>query len=143
MGIGEYPQVDQRTTTRSSSADGTPQPSAESSDDGLPILSPRPRGIATSAGKRMAGHPVVAFVVVAVVGFALLAVLTVLTGWLLKTYVLPDHGIGHADEHVNVWLAAQRTATLNDASFWLSGVGDVYAIPALVTLTALGAMVMR
>jgi len=91
----------------------------------------------------MAGHPVVAFVVVSVVGFALLAALTVLTGWLLKTYVLPDHGIGHADEHVNVWLAARRTATWNDVSFWLSGIGDVLAIPALVALTALGAMVMR
>ena len=91
----------------------------------------------------MAGHPVVAFVVVALVGFVLLAALTVLAGWLLKTYVLPDHGIGHADEHVNVWLAARRTATWNDVSFWLSGIGDVFAIPALVALTALGAMVMR
>src|SRR3954471_19178099 len=127
MGIGEYPQVDQRTTTRSSSADGTPQPSAETSDDGLPILAPRPRGIATSAGNRMAGHPVVAFVVVAVVGFALLAAPSVLPGWLLTTYGLPDHGIGHADQRVNVWLAEQRTARRNDASFWLSGVGDVFA----------------
>ena len=77
------------------------------------------------------------------VGFVLLAALTVLAGWLLKTYVLPDHGIGHADEHVNVWLAAQRTATWNDVSFWLSGIGDVFAIPALVIVTALVAMVMR
>ncbi|HZI34460.1 MAG TPA: phosphatase PAP2 family protein [Gaiellales bacterium] len=91
----------------------------------------------------MAGHPVVAFVVVALIGFALLAALTVLAGWLLKTYVLPDHGIGHADEHINVWLAARRTATWNDVSFWLSGIGDVFAIPALVIVTALGAMVMR
>ena len=91
----------------------------------------------------MQGHPVVAFVVVALVGFLLLAALTVLAGWLLKTYVLPDHGIGHADEHVNVWLAAHRTPTRNDVSFWLSGIGDVFAIPALVILTALGAMVMR
>jgi membrane-associated phospholipid phosphatase len=91
----------------------------------------------------LAGHQVVAFVAVVLVGFALLAALTVLAGWLLKSYVLPDHGIGHTDEHVNVWLAAQRTATLNDVSFWLSGIGDVFAIPALVILTALGAMVMR
>ncbi len=95
------------------------------------------------AGQRMAGHPIVAFVVVVLVGFALLAALTVLAGWLLKTYVLPDHGIGHADEHVNVWLAARRTATWNDVSFWTSGIGDVVAIPALVILTALGAMAMR
>jgi membrane-associated phospholipid phosphatase len=143
MGIGEYPRVGQSTVTRSSSADGALQPSTARPDDGLPILSPRPGGIATRAGERMRGHPVVAFVVVVLVGFAALAALTVLAGWLLKTYILPDHGIGHADEQVNVWLAARRTPTLNDVSFWLSGIGDVLAIPALVTLTALGAMVMR
>jgi membrane-associated phospholipid phosphatase len=143
MSVGEYPTAGQPTESRSSSADGTLRPSAETPDDGSAILSPRPRGIATSAGERMAGHPVVAFVVVALVGFVLLAALTVLAGWLLKTYVLPDHGIGHADEHVNVWLAAHRTPTRNDVSFWLSGVGDVFAIPALVIVTALGAMVMR
>jgi undecaprenyl-diphosphatase len=142
MGIGEYPRVGQPTATRPSSADGT-LPCGETPDDGLAILSPRPSGIATRAGKRMAGHPVVAFVVVALVGFLLLAALTVVAGWLLKTYVLPDHGIGHADEHVNIWLAAHRTPTRNDVSFWLSGVGDVFAIPALVILTAVGAMIMR
>jgi membrane-associated phospholipid phosphatase len=143
MGIGEYPRVGEPTATRSSSAEGTLQRSADAPDDGLPILAPRQRGIATSAGERMAGHPIVAFVVVVLVGTVLLAALTVLAGWLLKTYVLPDHGIGHADEHVNVWLAARRTTTWNDVSFWLSGIGDVFAIPALVIVTALGAMVMR
>ena len=143
MGIGEYPPVDRPTETRPRGADGTLEPSTDAPDDGLPILAPRPGRIATRAGRRMQGHPVVAFVIVAVVGFVLLAALTVLAGWLLKTYVLPDHGIGHADEHVNVWLAAQRTATWNDVSFWLSGIGDVFAIPALVIVTALVAMVMR
>ena len=76
-------------------------------------------------------------------GFALLAAVTVLVGWLLKTYVLPEHGIGHADEHVNVWLAQHRAGTRNDVSFWLSGIGDVFAIPALVAITAIVAMVMR
>jgi membrane-associated phospholipid phosphatase len=143
MGVGEYPRVGQPTETRPSGATGTLEPSAGTPDDGLPILAPRPRAIATRAGERMRGHPVVAFVVVVLAGFAVTAALTVLVGWLLKSYVLPDHGIGHADEHVNVWLAARRTPTRNDASFWLSGIGDVFAIPALVTLTAIGAMVMR
>ena len=92
---------------------------------------------------RLAGHPVIAFLVVALVGFALLAAVTVLVGWILKTYVLPEHGIGHADEHVNVWLAHHRDGTRNDVSFWLSGIGDVLAIPALVGITAVAAMVMR
>ena len=71
------------------------------------------------------------------VGFAVLAALAIARGWVLKTYVLPDHGIGHADEHVNVWLAQHRTPTRNDLSYWLSGIGDVYAIPALVAITAI------
>jgi undecaprenyl-diphosphatase len=118
-------------------------PAGRQSQDGPPILRARERGIATQAGRRMAGHPVIAFVVVTLVGFVVLAALTIAAGWLLKTYVLPDHGIGHADEHANVWLAQHRTATRNDISFWLSGIGDVYAIPALVAITVLVATLMR
>jgi membrane-associated phospholipid phosphatase len=91
----------------------------------------------------MAGHPVIAFMVVTLIGFVLLAAIAVAVGWALKSYVLPEHGIGHADEHVNVWLAAHRTSFRTDASFWLSGIGDVYAIPALVAISTVIALVMR
>jgi membrane-associated phospholipid phosphatase len=91
----------------------------------------------------MAGHPVRAFLVVTVAGFALLAAATVLVGWALQTYALPEHGFGHRDEHVNVWLADHRTSLRTDISFWLSGIGDVYAIPALVAATTLVAVVLR
>jgi membrane-associated phospholipid phosphatase len=67
----------------------------------------------------------------------------VLAGWLLKTYALPEHGFGHADEQVNVWLSQHRTPLRTDASFWLSGIGDVYAIPALVAISTIIALVMR
>jgi membrane-associated phospholipid phosphatase len=107
------------------------------------VLDPRSGGLARRAGTRFAGRPVVAFLVVAVAGFAILAGLAVAAGWVLQTYVLPDHGIGHADEHVNVWLSHHRTGTRNDVSYWLSGIGDVYAIPAVVALTALVALVRR
>src|SRR6185503_7849789 len=46
-------------------------------------------------------------------------------------------------EHVNVWFAQHRDGTRNDVSFWLSGIGDVLAIPALVAITAVVAMAMR
>jgi undecaprenyl-diphosphatase len=92
---------------------------------------------------RLAGHPIVAFLVVALLGLIVLAALTVLGGWLLKTYALPEHGLGHADEHVNVWLAQHRDGTRNDVSFWLSGIGDVLAIPGLVGITAIAAMILR
>lgn len=85
----------------------------------------------------------VAFIVAALTGFIVLAAVAIVAGWALKTYVLPDHGIGHADEHVNVWLAHHRTGTRNDVSFWMSGIGDVLAIPALVALTALVAAFRR
>jgi undecaprenyl-diphosphatase len=94
-------------------------------------------------GHRLAGHPVWAFLLVTLVGFAILAAAAVAAGWALQHYVLPDHGIGHADEHVNVWLADHRTALRTDISFWLSGIGDVYAIPALVALTVLIEAVRR
>src|ERR1044072_5227352 len=92
----------------------------------------------------MRGHSVVAFFVVVLACFSVTCCLSAFVLVLLKkSNVLPDHVIEHADEHVNVWLAARRTPTRNDASFWLSGIGDVFAIPALVTLTAIGAMGMR
>lgn len=101
------------------------------------------RGASARIGHRMTGHPVWAFTVVALVGFAVLAAATVAAGWALQHYALPEHGFGHRDEHVNVWLADHRTAFRTDASFWLSGIGDVYAIPALVTLTVIVAAVRR
>lgn len=91
----------------------------------------------------MAGHPVRAFLAVAIVGFALLAAAAVLVGWALQTYALPEHGFGRQDERVVVWLADHRTAFRTDVSFWLSGIGDVYAIPALVAVTTLVAVVQR
>jgi undecaprenyl-diphosphatase len=91
----------------------------------------------------MAGHPVRAYLVVAVLGFAVLAGLTVAVGWALQHYALPENGFGHRDEHVNVWLADHRTALRTGISFWLSGIGDVYAIPALVAVTTLVAVIMR
>jgi membrane-associated phospholipid phosphatase len=109
----------------------------------LPVLQPRQRGIATRVGARLDGHPVWAFIVVTLAGFVILAGLTVLVGWLLKTYALHEHGLGHSDEHVNVVLSHHRTPLRNDISYWLSGIGDVLAIPAIVALTAIVAMVLR
>jgi membrane-associated phospholipid phosphatase len=106
-----------------------------------PVLDPR--GLSARLGAATAGHPVWAFLLVALVGFALLAAVTVAAGWALQHYALPEHGFGHRDEHVNVWFAEHRTALRTDVSYWLSGIGDVYAIPALVAVTVLVAAVRR
>jgi membrane-associated phospholipid phosphatase len=113
------------------------------SDEIPHVLEPRPHGPASVVGRHMSGRRARAFLAVTLIGFVLLAALAVAAGWLLETYVLPDHGIGKADEHVNVWLSHHRTATRNDVSFWLSGMGDVYALPAIVAATALIAAVLR
>ena len=91
----------------------------------------------------MAGHPARAFFIVALVGLVLLAGIAVVAGWALQHYALPEHGLGRQAERVNVWLADHRTALRTDISYWLSGIGDVYAIPALVTVTTLVALVLR
>jgi membrane-associated phospholipid phosphatase len=123
---------------------GSPRRSRQASNSAGPrFLEPRPQGPGALVGGRLAGRPVVAFIVAALIGFVILAALAILAGWILKTYVLPDHGIGHADEHVNVWLSHHRTGTRNDASFWMSGIGDIPAIPAVVALTALVAAIRR
>jgi undecaprenyl-diphosphatase len=94
-------------------------------------------------GGRFAGRPVVAFIVAAILGFVVLAAIAIVAGWILKSYVLPDHGIGHADEHVNVWLSHHRSGARNDASFWMSMIGDIPTIPVVVGLAALVAAVCR
>lgn len=109
----------------------------------LPVLQPKNGGVAAGLGRRLDGHPVVAFLLVTFVGFVLLAATSVAVGWLLKTYVLPSEGIGRADERVNIWLAAHRSPGLTTTSAILSGIGDVYAIPALVIISTAGMLVGR
>jgi undecaprenyl-diphosphatase len=134
MQIGEQRRPAEPTSPR--------RPGQASSSAGPRFLEPR-RGPAALVGGRFAGRPVVAFIVAALVGFVILAAVAIVAGWALKTSVLPDHGIGHADEHVNVWLSHHRTPTRNDASFWMSSIGDIPAIPAVVALTALVAAIRR
>jgi hypothetical protein len=56
-----------------------------------------PRGVSARLGRAMAGHPVRAHLVVALVGFAVLAALAVAAGWALQHYALPEHGFGRRD----------------------------------------------
>ncbi len=134
-------QIDEQH--RAASARPRPVHGPARGDDGPRFLEPRRHGISVLIGRRFDGRPVVAFIVAALIGFAVLAALAIAAGWALKTYVLPDHGIGHADEHVNVWLSHHRTGARNDASFWMSGIGDVLAIPAVVAVTMLVLAVRR
>lgn len=87
--------------------------------------------------------PVLVFCATVLAGYAILAALMIGLGFLLVDVLLPVHAIGHSDEAVNEWLAANRTPALDDASFVGSAIGDIPFIPALVLLTAAGAMILR
>jgi membrane-associated phospholipid phosphatase len=110
---------------------------------GSPILEPR-GGLSRRIADRARGHhPVTVFLAVALAGFVLLAGLMMLLGLLLTDVLLPYHGLGHDDEHVNVVLAAHRSGSLNTASEVMSGIADVYAIPAIIALTVIAAAIKR
>jgi membrane-associated phospholipid phosphatase len=91
------------------------------------------------------GHrsPVLVFLLTTLAGYLILAGVMIGVGFLLVDVLLPVHAIGHNDEAVNEWLASNRTSSLNDASYVGSSIGDIPFIPALVILTALGALIMR
>jgi undecaprenyl-diphosphatase len=113
------------------------------SSAGTPILEPR-GGLAERIGDRARSHhPVTVFIAVVLTAFAVLAGTMMLLGLLLTDVLLPYHGLGHDDEHVNVVLAAHRSGFFNTVSLVLSDIADVYAIPAAVALTVIIAAVKR
>lgn len=87
--------------------------------------------------------PILVFWVATLAGYALLVAAMIGLGFLLVDAVLPFHGIGHADESVNDWLASHRSGRLDDASYVGSAVGDIPFVPALVILTALVTALLR
>jgi membrane-associated phospholipid phosphatase len=92
----------------------------------------------------MSDHrPLTVFIAAILGGLVLLAGLSIAAGLALQHLVLPNDGIGHADEHADVWLAAHRTGTLNSVSYYASGLGDVLAIPALVALSTIVLAIRR
>jgi membrane-associated phospholipid phosphatase len=110
----------------------------------VPVLEPRRHGPARALAAALASRgPATIFVAAVLAGWAILVALSIGAGLVLTDFVLPSDGIGHADEHVEVWLAAHRSGTLNDVSYYASGIGDILAIPALVALTTLVLLVRR
>src|SRR6185295_8786437 len=61
-------------------------------------------------------HPAVVVVVLMLAGLAATALLSICLGFLVTRVVEPAWGIGAANERVNGWFAAQRTASRTDAS---------------------------
>jgi undecaprenyl-diphosphatase len=79
----------------------------------------------------------VGFVVAMLLGFAMIAALSIGIGFLVTHVLEHAWGIGPADERVNVWLAAHRTSSRTEASSVGSAVAGGLVLPALVGAIAL------
>jgi membrane-associated phospholipid phosphatase len=110
----------------------------------IPVLEPRAGTPASRLGNRLRGHrPALAFVVASLLGYFLVAAFAIGLGLLLVDVLLPIGSTDHADAWLTEWFAANRTGSLNEASYVASAVGDMPAIPGLVALTAIGAAALR
>jgi len=76
-------------------------------------------------------------------GLAATAVLSICLGFLVTRVLEPAWGIGAADERVNTWLAAHRTASRTDASLVGSIVAGGVVLPIVVGAIALVCTVLR
>jgi membrane-associated phospholipid phosphatase len=108
------------------------------------VLEPTPGNASERLGRRFGDRPpVLVFSLAVLAGYVLLAAAAIGLGFLLVDVLVPIHAIGHSDESVNEWLAANRSGGLDDASYIGSSIGDIPFIPALVILVAVGAAIMR
>ena len=83
------------------------------------------------AGWRIGGRLAAIWLVLVAIGSAI---------GLLIVHVI-DHGsVGHADEHVNVWVVTDRTPTLDRVTSWLSNLGST---PVVVGLALLAVVALR
>jgi membrane-associated phospholipid phosphatase len=111
---------------------------------GSSVLEPARGNVSQRLGLRFAERPpVLVFSLAVLAGYLLLVAAAIGLGFLLIDVLLPIHAIGHSDEAVNDWLAANRSSGLDDASYIGSSIGDIPFIPALVIAVAVGAAIMR
>jgi undecaprenyl-diphosphatase len=109
-----------------------------------PVLHGRQGGLAErTAGALGSLHPVLVFLVVVVVGLAVIAALSIALGFFITRVIEPAWGIGAADERVNVWLTARRTLARTHASLIGSIVAGGVVLPILVGSIALVCVVLK
>jgi membrane-associated phospholipid phosphatase len=110
----------------------------------VPVLQPRTGGAAERVADSFGGlNPVVAFAAPLLLGFALIATLSIGLGFLVTHVIEHSWGIGAADERIVVWLAAHRTPNRTEASLVGSTVAGGVVLPALVGLLAVACALLR
>ena len=110
----------------------------------LPVLQPKPGGPAQRLADSFGGlHPAVGFAVAMLLGFALIAALSIGLGFLVTHVLEHSWGIGQADERVEVWLAAHRTSSRTEASWIGSTIAGGMVLPVLVGAIAVVCAALR
>jgi undecaprenyl-diphosphatase len=108
-----------------------------------PVLAPGRGALTRRLAARLGGlRPELAFIVVMLTGFALIAGISMLLG-LLVTHVIEPTEIGAANERVNVWLAHHRTPLRTHASLIGSIVGGGVVLPIIAVIGALLSACLR
>jgi membrane-associated phospholipid phosphatase len=110
----------------------------------VPVLEPRPGGAAERYAEALGDrHPVVAFFAALVPAYLLLAIASIVAGFLVTDVLLAADGIQSLDERFPRWLAGERTEGLTDASWVGSELSGGYVIPAVIGLVGLVMVVQR
>jgi undecaprenyl-diphosphatase len=109
-----------------------------------PVLHAEQGAISERLADRLrALHPAVVFVVVMLAGLAAIAAISICLGLIVTRVLEPAWGIGAADERVEVWLAAHRTAARTHASLIGSIIAGGVVLPIVAGVTALVCAVLR
>ncbi len=131
-------------TAPATSADATMRRPVAGDRLDFPILQPAPGGRAERFAARLNGrHPALVFFAALLLGFAVVAAISIGIAELVVKLLLPAGGIGRADESVNVWLVEHRSGSLTDASSVGSFVGGAPLLPILVGVLALACVALR
>ena len=114
-----------------------PRATLSRQENAIPVFEARRGDLASRVAAALRGqHPAWVFAAVVTLGFVALAGLTIAVGQVLVGALLPPSGRS-AEDHINTWLAAHRTSTLDAASAVGSAIGDAPVLPAVVVATAL------
>jgi membrane-associated phospholipid phosphatase len=102
-----------------------------------PVLQPR-AGAVERLGMRVGhGHPVLVFLGAMLAALAMISAVSIGLGLLVTRVILHAGGTGGWDEHVNVWLAAHRTAFATHVSLIGSIMAGGVVLPIVAGVTAL------
>jgi hypothetical protein len=110
----------------------------------LTVLRPREGGPAQRLADSFGGlHPVVGLVVAMLLGFVVIAALSIGLGFLVTHVLEHAWGIGAANERVDGWLAAHRTPSRTEASWVASTMAGGLVLPILVGALAFVCAALR